>query len=83
MTGVLSHTRCERARLIAARDWRRVRLIDHSVESRKGCDHCGALPGDTCHTLEAWPLPCEPHLVRQKAHDPVLHLFLHEVRSAG
>ncbi len=75
MPDILSHTRVERARLIAALDWCGVRLLDSTIEGRKGCDYCVAAPGETCHTLEKWPLPCEPHLIRQKAHDSVLHFF--------
>lgn len=79
MPDILSHTRVERARLINARDWVRVRLLDYSIESKKPCDYCRVGPGETCHTLETWPVPCEPHLIRQKAHDPVLRFFLREV----
>ncbi len=69
MPDILSNTRCERAKYIELRDWKRVRLLDSEIERLAACALCLAVEGETCHTLEDWPMPCEPHLVRQKAFD--------------
>ena len=69
--GILSWTRCKRARLLREGRLTALAEFDQEIVASTKCLDCGALPGFQCHAPDQPQKIREPHLERQKTHDHV------------
>ena len=69
--GILSWTRCKRAKLFREGRLTALAELDQEIVSSTKCPECLAIAGFQCHAPDQPQKICEPHLARQKSHDNV------------
>lgn len=74
MSDILSDTRCRRAALVEAGEWRGVEALDRAVVDNARCPECLARLGESCRTFGEHPQTRSPHLYRMRNRDRKLAL---------